>query len=280
MKRERARATRWRSLGVGRSPRRLPWCSSPSMIASAGGDCSRNPVRRAWSMFVGHPGRVRRHRAAADPRPACPPAQAAQAAARPERRRFRLARPRFPARPACAGRRSSSPRSPPSTSSSCSWPATARLHWMESPMFLRTGLPHAHGAAVHGLGATPRTRASRAPRATSAKARPGSSTRSSLASCCFVSSPAIRADIRFRLAPRCLPAPRPKPAPAAIGREGQPPDILRVMREYADDETNTESATILQMHLGGRSSSTRLIHWHAGSSRPHRIRGDRRRAPR
>jgi len=40
-------------------------------------------------------------------------------------------------------------------------------------------------------------------------------------------------------------------------------DRIRVMREYADDETNTESATILQMHLGGRSSSTRSIHWHA-----------------
>jgi len=44
---------------------------------------------------------------------------------------------------------------------------------------------------------------------------------------------------------------------------GTATDILRVMREYADDETNTESATILQMHLGGRSSSTRSIHWHA-----------------
>lgn len=41
-------------------------------------------------------------------------------------------------------------------------------------------------------------------------------------------------------------------------------DRLRVIREYADDETNTESATMLQMHLGaGPGSSSRSIHWHA-----------------
>ena len=40
-------------------------------------------------------------------------------------------------------------------------------------------------------------------------------------------------------------------------------DRLRVIREYADDEANTETATVLQMHLGTASLSGRSIHWHA-----------------
>ena len=43
-------------------------------------------------------------------------------------------------------------------------------------------------------------------------------------------------------------------------------DIVRIKREYADDESNTETATILQMFLGGPglpSISGRAIHWHA-----------------
>lgn len=40
-------------------------------------------------------------------------------------------------------------------------------------------------------------------------------------------------------------------------------DRVRVIREYADDEKNSETATILQMHLGAASSSQRSIHWHA-----------------
>jgi nitrate/TMAO reductase-like tetraheme cytochrome c subunit len=43
-------------------------------------------------------------------------------------------------------------------------------------------------------------------------------------------------------------------------------DIVRVKREYADDETNTETATILQLFLGGPGAPTpagRAIHWHA-----------------
>jgi nitrate/TMAO reductase-like tetraheme cytochrome c subunit len=41
---------------------------------------------------------------------------------------------------------------------------------------------------------------------------------------------------------------------------------VRVVREFADDETNSETATILQMHLGGPGQPTgagRAIHWHA-----------------
>ena len=43
-------------------------------------------------------------------------------------------------------------------------------------------------------------------------------------------------------------------------------DVIRAKREYADDEANTETLTILQMHVGGPglpASSGRAIHWHA-----------------
>lgn len=40
-------------------------------------------------------------------------------------------------------------------------------------------------------------------------------------------------------------------------------DRIRVIREYADDEKNSETATVLQLHVGAASSSTRAIHWHA-----------------
>ena len=43
-------------------------------------------------------------------------------------------------------------------------------------------------------------------------------------------------------------------------------DVVRVKREYADDETNTETATILQLFVGGPGAPTaagRAIHWHA-----------------
>ncbi len=40
-------------------------------------------------------------------------------------------------------------------------------------------------------------------------------------------------------------------------------DRIRVIREYADDEANTETMTVLQMHMGDAASSRRSIHWHA-----------------
>jgi len=42
--------------------------------------------------------------------------------------------------------------------------------------------------------------------------------------------------------------------------------LARTLREYADDEANTESTTTLQMHVGGPgrpTASGRSIHWHA-----------------
>ena len=41
-------------------------------------------------------------------------------------------------------------------------------------------------------------------------------------------------------------------------------DQIRIVREYADDEANTETMTVLQMHVGSAASSgNRGIHWHA-----------------
>jgi len=43
-------------------------------------------------------------------------------------------------------------------------------------------------------------------------------------------------------------------------------DVVRIKREYADDASNTETTTILQMHVGGPGVPTPdrpAIHWHA-----------------
>jgi hypothetical protein len=43
-------------------------------------------------------------------------------------------------------------------------------------------------------------------------------------------------------------------------------DQIAVFRQFADDETNTETKTFLQMYLGSASLSGRSIHWHANPS--------------
>src|SRR5262249_54441290 len=40
-------------------------------------------------------------------------------------------------------------------------------------------------------------------------------------------------------------------------------DQIRVIGAYADDDANTETMTILQMHVGAAVPSGRSIHWHA-----------------
>jgi nitrate/TMAO reductase-like tetraheme cytochrome c subunit len=40
-------------------------------------------------------------------------------------------------------------------------------------------------------------------------------------------------------------------------------DLIRVLREYADDEGNSETTTVLQMHMGRGSATGKAIHWHA-----------------
>ena len=43
-------------------------------------------------------------------------------------------------------------------------------------------------------------------------------------------------------------------------------DHVRVIREYADDEANTQAVTVLQMHMNATNESSRAIHWHANRS--------------
>jgi hypothetical protein len=43
-------------------------------------------------------------------------------------------------------------------------------------------------------------------------------------------------------------------------------DRIRVMREYADDEGNSETATVMQMYLGSPARKGPAIHWHADPS--------------
>lgn len=70
--------------------------------------------------------------------------------------------------------------------------------------------------------------------------------------------------------------PRPVPAGAQVpfgghdltcGRCHQPMkipgDVVRVKREYADDEQNAETMTVLLMHVGRANATGRAIHWHA-----------------
>jgi hypothetical protein len=42
-----------------------------------------------------------------------------------------------------------------------------------------------------------------------------------------------------------------------------PGDVVRVIRTYADDEKNTESMTVMLMHVGRASPGGHAIHWHA-----------------
>lgn len=44
---------------------------------------------------------------------------------------------------------------------------------------------------------------------------------------------------------------------------GTGPDLIRTFRAFTDDEANSETTTVMQMHMGTSPSSTRSIHWHA-----------------
>jgi hypothetical protein len=45
-----------------------------------------------------------------------------------------------------------------------------------------------------------------------------------------------------------------------------PGDVVRIIRTYGDDEKNTESLTVLLMHVGRGSPGGHWIHWHADSN--------------
>ena len=72
--------------------------------------------------------------------------------------------------------------------------------------------------------------------------------------------------------PRPIPpnAEMPPGARAQTCRECHQPehavgDRIRVIREYADDEANAETITVMQMHVNATPSSAHAIHWHADS---------------
>lgn len=51
---------------------------------------------------------------------------------------------------------------------------------------------------------------------------------------------------------------------ASCHQQGRlPGDRMRIFREYADDEANTETATPLKLRVGEKSAVERAIHWHA-----------------
>ena len=128
---------------------------------------------------------------------------------------------------------------------------------------LRTGVPHADAAAVHGPGRMRRT--GRCP-----------------ASQCHIGEGAAGfahaklSGVRQLLMMPMSSYPQPIPPGAKMppgaqaqtcGSCHQPGravgDRIRVIREYADDEQNSETMTVLQMHLSASTSSQRAIHWHA-----------------
>ena len=128
---------------------------------------------------------------------------------------------------------------------------------------LRTGVPRADASAIHGVATgDPRARRLRR-RATSEKAPPGS---------CKRSFPVCGNCVH--VATNSYPSPIPPGTEMSPGAQAQTcvgcheprrasGDRIRVIREYADDETNSETLTVLQMHLNVSTSSTRAIHWHA-----------------
>lgn len=61
-----------------------------------------------------------------------------------------------------------------------------------------------------------------------------------------------------------MPAGKQAETCASCHKQGRlPGDRIRIFREYADDETNTETATPLQLRVGEKSTGERAIHWHA-----------------
>ena len=175
----------------------------------------------------------------------------------------RLAGLRLPPRAPCAGRRCSSSRSPPSTSSSCCSPATAACTAMESPGFCGqvchtpmkpqfTRLER-RAACAGRVRRVPHRRGRRRVRQGQAEWRPPARPRRQ--------PTPIRG--RFLPAPNMPPGAQAEACGGCHRADRTVGDRIRVIREYADDETNYRDATVLQMHIGAASASGRAIHWHA-----------------
>ena len=126
------------------------------------------------------------------------------------------------------------------------------LHWMESPSFCGQVCHTPMQPQFTRLAERGRTRESPASAATSARA-PAAFVHAKLAGVrqlVHVVTDSFRS--RSRPAPRCRRARRRRPASAVTSPERVAGDRIRVIREYADDEANSETMTVLQMHVGGR----------------------------
>ena len=138
------------------------------------------------------------------------------------------------------------------------------LHWMESPTFCGQvchtpmqpqfmaweGASHAHVACVHchiGEGASGFVHAKLAGVRQLVHVMTNS-----------VPKPIPPAENLPPVDQTCADCHRPGQAASA--------DRVRVIRSYGDDEKNSETATMLQMHMGAVSASPRSIHWHADPS--------------
>ena len=153
------------------------------------------------------------------------------------------------------------------------------LHWMESPSLLRTGVSHADAAAVHGLA----ERGARAGRLCRVPHRRRSGGIRRTRSCPACGSSCMMPTNSY---PRPIPpgAEMPPGAQAeTCGSCHQPGravgDRIRVIREYADDEANSETMTVLQMHVSASASSAACHSLARRSRRSRRVRGDRCGAP-
>ena len=151
----------------------------------------------------------------------------------------------------------------PSTWSSCSSRATARCTgWNRRRSAARPATNRCTRSSPPGRRTS--TRACAAPTVTSARARARSFTTSS--SACGSCTTSITRQI-----PRPIPGVADlRPALEVCGNCHWPNrdlgDRVRVVREYADDEPNTETTTVLHMFTGGPGKPTRVgraIHWHA-----------------
>ena len=207
--------------------------------------CSTQPVRGPGGLRR-HPGRLR-HRPAAHP---AGHVAAAAAAAAPPGRRARLAGRRLPAR-----------RRPP---------PGAALHRAHRRQRHRH---HCWPATAACTGWSRRRSAARcATRRCSRSSPPGRPRRTAQVACvdCHIGEGA-RAFVHAKLAgvrqlghvdhrrhseahpaaaPRCRRAPRPQTCRAATSRARSSAIASASIREYADDEANTETKTVLQMHVG------------------------------
>ncbi len=147
------------------------------------------------------------------------------------------------------------PRSRPSTSSSSLLAGYGSLHWMESPQFCGQvcHTPMQPQFTAWQTGRTARIACAHC-HIGEGRARHSCSAKLAgvrqLAHVVTGSFPIARSAWRAHAAWRTWP----RHVWAATSRKCTVGDRIRVIREYADDEQNTETVTVLEMYMGGPSS--------------------------